>query len=120
MEHDPYIHKIAADVLRVLAGKGFFEALDDKMSPAELAKPPFLCEGTYAISTTILTSCGFSPEDIADITQVLASRGGCCDCEILYNVAEESRLKSHYWKARAASNAPSDFPFSHGDFQSGS
>jgi hypothetical protein len=27
--------------------------------------------------------------------------GGCCDCEILYNVAGESRLKSRYWKAEA-------------------
>jgi hypothetical protein len=40
-------------------------------------------------------------EDLEDILAVLHSLGGCCDCEILYNVAEESRLKSEYWIARA-------------------
>jgi hypothetical protein len=45
---------------------------------------------------------GFRQEEIREILLVLASRGGCCDCEILFNVAEENRLKSEYWKARVA------------------
>jgi hypothetical protein len=60
------------------------------------------------ISTDILTKLGFGPEEIPEITQVLASRGACCDCEIPFNVAEESRLKSQYWKARAAGLTPPD------------
>jgi hypothetical protein len=39
-------------------------------------------------------------EEIEDVLAVMRFSGGCCDCEILYNVAEESRLKSEYWKAR--------------------
>lgn len=39
--------------------------------------------------------------------------GGFCDCEILYNVAEESHFKSKYWKARARGNSPSDPHFRH-------
>jgi hypothetical protein len=37
---------------------------------------------------------------------VLAARGGFCDCEVLYNAAEESRLKSEYWKAVASKRRP--------------
>ena len=33
-------------------------------------------------------------------------KGGFCDCEILYNVVEESRLKAEYWQARAAGVEP--------------
>ena len=28
---------------------------------------------------------------------VLKSKGGCCDCEVLYNVAEDSRLRVGIW-----------------------
>ena len=39
-------------------------------------------------------------DDVDDILAVLTSRGACCDCEVLYNVAEESRLKAQYWSSR--------------------
>jgi hypothetical protein len=48
-----------------------------------------------------MAQLGFDPDEISEIAQVLSARGGCCDCEILFNVAEESRLKSEYWKAKA-------------------
>jgi hypothetical protein len=107
MDHDDELIKdIAPHVLEVLARKRFFETLDGQMCPADPAQPRVACAGTYAKSTTILTTGGFDPEEIAEITQVLASRGGFCDCEILFNVAEESRLKSEYWKARATGSQP--------------
>ena len=65
------------------------------------------------MSKDILTKLGFDGEAIVEIMQVLASKGGFCDCEILFNVAEEGRLKSEYWKARAHGNSPSDFHFRH-------
>lgn len=95
------ISEITPDVLSVLAGKRFFELLDDQMCPANEERLRLPCRGTYAVSTAVLTGSGFDQEEISDILQVLASQGGCCDCEILYNVAEESRLKAEYWKARA-------------------
>lgn len=114
---DDLIHSIAPDVLKVLASKGFFEALDDQLCPADPAQQPPSCGGGYLISTEILFSYGFGPEEIAEITQVLQSRGACCDCEILFNVAEESRLKSRYWKARGAASTSAD---SHGRHLEGS
>ena len=39
---------------------------------------------------------------------VLMARGGYCDCEILYNAVEESRLKAEYWRARAEEVEPYD------------
>jgi hypothetical protein len=53
------------------------------------------------ISESILAERGFPAEDLDDIFDVLRSKGGFCDCEILYNAVEESRLKAEYWKARA-------------------
>jgi hypothetical protein len=108
---DDLIDSIAPDVLKVLASKGFFEALDDQLCPSDSAQPPLFCGGTFGISTEILSSYGFGPEEIAEITHVLESRGACCDCEILFNVAEECRLKSRYWKARSAASTSAD---SHG------
>ena len=99
---DELIDSIAPNVLQVLASKGFFEALDDQLCPADPAQSRSSCAGTYVISTGILALYGFGSEEIAEITQVLASRGAGCDWEVLFNVAEESRLKSQYWKTRAA------------------
>jgi hypothetical protein len=98
---DNLINEITSDVLRALAGRRFFELLDDRMCPADEERLRLPCAGTYAISTAVLVGTGFDQEEISDILQVLESKGGCCDCEILYNVAEESRLKAEYWKARA-------------------
>ena len=69
---------------------------------------PFLRK-EYEIATAVVMRSGFDQEEISDILQVLASKGGCCDCEILHNVAEEKRLKAKYWKERAgglSSEAP--------------
>lgn len=105
-DDDELINKIAPDVLRALANKQFFETLDDQMCPADPAQPRLRCSGTFATSTEIVTKCGFDQDAIADIIQVLASMGGNCDCEVLFNVVGVSRLKSEYWKARVAESAP--------------
>jgi hypothetical protein len=99
---DELVNEIAPDVLAVLARRGSFEALDDQLCPADGAQPRVSCEGTYARSTAIRVTSGFDQETISETVRVLASKNGCCDCEILFNVAEKSRLKSEYWKARAA------------------
>jgi hypothetical protein len=44
--------------------------------------------------------------DLSDIFEVLTSRGGFCDCEILYNAAGDNKLKSEYWRSRAAGQEP--------------
>ena len=43
----------------------------------------------------------FDDAAIADALAVLKSKGACCDCEILYNVAEKARLKARYWQSKA-------------------
>jgi hypothetical protein len=100
------IDVIAPDVLRALENKGFFQILDDQMCPKDARLARVLCQGTLAISTTSLITCGFDRQEITDILAVMAAKGGFCDCEVLYNVAEESRLKSEYWKAVASKRKP--------------
>jgi hypothetical protein len=114
IEHDAEsINAIAPDVLQVLARRLFFQLLDDQMSPADGTEKRLRCDGTYAISTPLLERLGFEAEEIPEIRQVLLSKGGCCDCEILFNVAEESRLKSEYWRAKAAKTGQGDWPLHH-------
>jgi hypothetical protein len=114
MEYDAeLINAITPDVLAVLARKRFFQALDDRMCPVDGVLQRFHCNGTHAISVIVLGQLGLDSDEIADIIRVLFSIGGCCDCEILFNIAGASRLKSEYWRARATSISRSDSRFHH-------
>jgi Protein of unknown function (DUF2695) len=97
---DESIEVITPYVLEALRNKNFFERLDDQLSPVDVSVSAKTCTHTYDISTTTLAECGFDAAEIEDIKQEMLKNGGCCDCEILYNVAEDSRLKSRYWKKR--------------------
>ena len=101
-----FIKDITPYVLKTLENKKFFEALDDQMCPKEPMSGRVLCEGTLSTSTSTLSGCGFDEQEIEEVLAVLAAGGGCCDCEVLYNVAEESRLKSEYWKAVTSKRRP--------------
>jgi Protein of unknown function (DUF2695) len=104
---DGYVEHIAPHVIRALEKLNFFERLDDHLCPSETPEKIVPCIAhSFAITTKILQDSGMDSDDIADVLAVLRSRGGCCDCEILYNVAEHSRLKEKYWKARAAELQP--------------
>ena len=95
------ISSITPDVMKSLVRSGYFEKLDDLLCPTDDSHPRRTCDGGYALSESVLLTSGFEQTDFADIFGVLSSKGGCCDCEILYNVAESSRLKSEYWRRRA-------------------
>ena len=92
---------IASDVMACIRRSQFFERLDDLLCPEASANNRGLCAGDYRLATSVLRNKGFDSTDLEDIFNVLKSQGGCCDCEILYNVAESSRLKAQYWKSRA-------------------
>ena len=93
------IAAITPDVMACLRRSQFFEKLDDLLSPTEGGSGS--CHGDYRLSEDILRSGGYDSEELRDIFDVLRSQGGCCDCEILYNVTETSRLKEKYWRSRA-------------------
>ena len=95
------ISSITPDVMTCLRRAQFFERLDDLLSPEASTNKQAFCAGDYRIATAVLEDTGFDSNELEDIFNVLKSQGGCCDCEILYNVAESSRLKAKYWKSRA-------------------
>jgi hypothetical protein len=98
-----YVDDIAPDILSVLEKLHFFERLDDYFCPREDTERMVPCGAhSFEISTTILRDLKMDSDDIEDVLAVLQARGACCDCEVLYNVAEDSRLKARYWKARFA------------------
>jgi hypothetical protein len=94
------ISSITPDVMTCLRHSQFFERLDDLLRPKASASKQAFCAGDYRIATMVLEDAGFDTTELEDIFNVLKSQGGCCDCEILYNVAESSRLKAQYWKSR--------------------
>lgn len=99
------IKSISPDVLKALQGSGFFAGLDDLMSPEDEAFTPEVCHGDFRHAKRVLAEKGFGERDgideVFDICHVLMDAGGYCDCEILYNVSEQNRLKAAYWKKRA-------------------
>jgi hypothetical protein len=97
-----FVNDIAADVLLVLEKDGVFERLDNLFCPLDSSKESVLCGHSFEHSIGILRSIGMDSDEIDDVLAVLKSRGGCCDCEVLYNVVDESRFKAQYWKARSA------------------
>jgi hypothetical protein len=99
---DELISSIATNVMKCLMRCGLFEKLDGLLSPENASIPPQRCDGTYKLSKSILIAAGFDRAELDDIFDVLQSKGGNCDCEVLYNVAETNRLKASYWRGRAA------------------
>lgn len=102
------IDEITPAVMRCLVGSRFFEFLDDAMCPKEASNTRSSCWGDFRVSKPILLSRGFTEDEFFDVFHVLMRQGGFCDCEILYNVVEESRLKAEYWIAREEGRTPYD------------
>jgi Protein of unknown function (DUF2695) len=102
------IADITPDVMRCLVGAGIFEALDDVLCPADPREPRRPCYGDYRHARAVLLARGFRDDELFDVFHVLMARGGYCDCEILYNAVELSRLKAEYWRARAEEIEPYD------------
>jgi len=105
------IADITPDVMECLERSKFFGKLDDILSPIDGSQPHESCLGNYKLSESILRAAGFDSSDLGDIFDVLKSKGGFCDCEILYNAAETSRLKAEYWHNQSK-HVPSSPPTS--------
>lgn len=95
---DELMASIAPDVMRCLVRAQFFEKLDDLLCPIDDSCQREGCGGDYRLSESVLLASKFGSDDLNDIYGVLRTKGGCCDCEILYNVAESSRLKAQHWR----------------------
>ena len=93
-EHVKFVASISDDVMKCLVSQRFFEELDARLCPKDAQVSRVSCDHSYKISKAVLAELGFQGEDLGDIFDVLRSRGGFCDCEILYNAAEESRLNT--------------------------
>jgi hypothetical protein len=100
------IADITPDVMRCLLGAGVFAALDDVLCPAEASHPRQQCHGDYRHARAVLSARRFREDELFDVFHVLMARGGYCDCEILLNAVDASRLKAQYWRARAEQIEP--------------
>jgi hypothetical protein len=103
VEDDPdeeLIASITPDVIRALQEKGFFTALDEMFCRNSAAEPQ-TCFGDFRYAKQALQLCEFEESDWSDVFHVVMGQGAFCDCEILYNAATESRLKTQYWQRRS-------------------
>lgn len=98
--NDDLIASITPDVMKVLDRSNFFRSLDDLLCPIGPPDQREHCHGDHRLSEAILRTSGFDATELADIFEVLRSKGRFCDCEILYNVADQSRLKAEYWRSK--------------------
>jgi Protein of unknown function (DUF2695) len=101
IEDDPdgeLIASITPDVMGALQEGGFFAALDEMLCPKSSATQAQTCSGDFRYAKQALELCGFEESDWSDVFHVLMGQGAFCDCEILYNAATESRLKTRYWE----------------------
>ena len=109
IEHpdDELIAAIKQDVLAALKACGFFAALDEMLYPKDANSSRQDCSGDFRHSKQVLERCGIAQPDWHDVFHVLMAEGAFCDCEVLYNVAPESRLRATYWRqSHAAKQQP--------------
>lgn len=101
---DELIKSITPDVMKVLFKVGFFEALDEAMAPIDTTQKGESCWGDFRITQRILKEKGFAQtphnDEIFDICHVLMAQNGYCDCEVLFNIYQKSRLKTRYVEKR--------------------
>lgn len=88
---DDLISSITPDVMRCLKAKEFSQWLDNHLSPVDSESAQVVCRGDFAKSERILKDLGLDETELG---------------EILYNVADTSRLKAKYWRAKAKRGAP--------------
>ena len=95
---------IAPYVLESLNQMRFFQLLEARVFP-EGDSGPRRCDNSYIHAETILTKLGFTDEEREDIVTVCKSRGGFCDCEILWNVDDrDDSPRARYWKSKAVTS----------------
>jgi len=99
------IEEITPDVMKCVSAARIFEALDDEMCPSDGSALRAICWGDYRTSRPLLLARGFTEDELFEVFHVLMAQGGYCDCEILFNVAKESRFAAKYWRSRAGSRA---------------
>ncbi len=99
---------ISPQTLELLTKKKLFERLDDRLCPAESTHARAWCLGGFELTARLLSEAGIEPERIEPILQELAGNGSSCDCGVLFNTAQQSRLKTEYWLTRALNGEPFD------------
>lgn len=99
--NEQLIADIKPHVLGALQHSGFFTALDKMLYPKDNSSHLEKCSGDFRHSKQVLAMCGFLESDWSDAFHVLMDEGAFCDCEVLYNVAPESRMRADYWRSHA-------------------
>jgi Protein of unknown function (DUF2695) len=97
---------IAPNIMAVLIRDKFFTRLEARVFP-DSPDPRNLCDHSFSNASVLLAEDGHDEDAQEDVFAVMRSRGGFCDCEIIWNVAEGSPVTENYWRTRAVSQSPS-------------
>jgi hypothetical protein len=88
---DEHIEGIAERTLDALSKAGVVELLDDVFSPIDPDTAPAECYGDFRHLKQILAQLEFTEQERWDTAHVLMQQGAYCDCEVLFNLAPETR-----------------------------
>jgi hypothetical protein len=95
------IGSIAPFVLGCLEQRSFFSELEKRVWP-EGPDGRRDCDHSLDHTLSILRTYDWQEEDCTEVLLVMQSRGGCCDCEIMLNVAPDCQARERHWKRKAA------------------
>jgi Protein of unknown function (DUF2695) len=99
-EFESFIEDITPDVFASLQRENFFTSLEARIFP-EGSTDRNECDGSFSAATALLTDLGHDEDAREDVFDVMRSKGGFCDCEIILNAAPESAARATYWKKKS-------------------
>jgi hypothetical protein len=98
-EFEEFITDVTPNVMTVLLGQSFFDLLEKEIFP-DGSTDNSVCRHDFSRSKGLLMRLGHDVGAVKDVIAVMQANGGFCDCEIVLNVAPESRVRKTYWKDR--------------------
>jgi Protein of unknown function (DUF2695) len=91
---------ITPSIMACLNRDHFFARLEARVFP-ESPDIRSLCNHSFEFATALLAEDGHDEDAQQDVFAVMRSQGGFCDCEIIFNVAENSAVTEGYWRSWA-------------------
>jgi len=96
------IGSISDNVIQSLDNRDLFDRLERMVWP-DGPDGQKVCDHTFRHLQTLMDADNFPERDYReDVFDVMRSRGGFCDCEIMLNVAPNCEFRERYWKQRTA------------------
>jgi hypothetical protein len=86
--------QIGDDIIADLARARYFALLDDRLCPADSSQSRRVCAHSFAGSISVLRDLPVDLYDIERILNFFRAQGARCDCQVLTQLAPDSRFNT--------------------------